>query len=320
MLARFRREMALSRRVAHPHVALTYDVGEVRGVHYIAMEYIPGRTLSRLVVEEGPLRTARAARLFAEAAAGLHHAHERGLVHRDLKPSNVMVTPHDHVKVLDLGLALIQGERIDDPRVVGGQGYIVGSMDYIAPEQTLDAARVDRRSDVYGLGCTLYYALTGRPPFPGGTNRDKIHGHRTQEPAPLLTLNPALPPAFVGIVRRMMAKDPDQRQPTALAVEEELRAFAAGEAVQPLDRPDDSEFRDAVAVLQSAEPSTDVSLSSLAVADGPREPAGGEEAGPSAARRWWPPPPWAVGVAVGLAVLLLVELVLLAVAGAGWWK
>ena len=237
MLARFRREMEISRKVDHPNIALTYDSGEYHGAYFIAMQYIPGKNLFRLVQAEGPLRTARAARLFAEVASGLHHAHEQGLVHRDLKPSNIMVTPHDHAKVLDLGLAIIQGEEVQDPAVVGGRGYIVGSMDYIAPEQTADAVKVDRRADVYGLGCCLYFAVSGKPPFPGGTNVDKIHCHRTQEPVPLLHLNPSLPPAFVQIVRQMTAKDPARRYPTARAVEDDLRAWAAGETVQPPDDP-----------------------------------------------------------------------------------
>ena len=96
-----------------------------------------------------------------------------------------MITPHDHAKVLDLGLALIDGETVEDATVVGGQGYIVGTMDYIAPEQTLDAASVDRRCDLYALGCTLYFALTGQPPFPGGTSKEKIHRHRGETPTPL---------------------------------------------------------------------------------------------------------------------------------------
>jgi serine/threonine protein kinase len=253
-LARFEREMTMSRRVSHPHLAWARESGRVQGVYYIAMEFIPGRTLYRLVSDEGPLSVARAARLFAEAAAGLEHAHNQGLIHRDLKPSNIMVTPHDHAKVLDLGLALIEGEDVLDKTIVGGEGYIVGSMDYIAPEQTTDAAAVDRRSDVYALGCTLYFALTGRPPFPGGTNLEKMQRHRTAEPTSLATLNPRLPQGFVALVRKMMAKEPDERWPSAIAVEEELRRWTAGGPTLPLDRPGDAGYLQAVAALRSAEP------------------------------------------------------------------
>ncbi len=315
MLARFRREMEISRKVNHSNVALTYDSGEYHGAPFIAMEYIPGKTLYRLVQAEGPLRTARAARLFAEAASGLHHAHEKGLVHRDLKPSNLMVTPHDHAKVLDLGLAIIQGEEIGDPAVVGGQGYIVGSMDYIAPEQTTDATKVDRRADVYGLGCCLYFAVSGKPPFPGGTNVDKIHCHRTQEPVPLLHLNPSLPPDFVRIVRRMTAKDPARRYPTAKAVEEDLRAWAAGEFVQPMDQPEDVDFQEAVAVLQAAEPATDVTFTNLGIVDWKQATAEEEAPTSPSPRRLKRPALWLIALLAGLGLLLIIEVVAAIVLG-----
>jgi serine/threonine protein kinase len=258
---RFVREMAVSRRVAHPHVAWTYETGQCRGVYYIAMEYIPGQNLSRLIHEHGPLRLRRAARLLSEAAEGLEHAHNMGLIHRDLKPSNIMVTPHDHAKVLDLGLALVHGETVEDYQVVGGRGYIVGTMDYISPEQTTDAAGVDARTDIYSLGCTLYFALAGQPPFPGGTNKDKIRRHRTEEPTPLEHLNPDIPPAFGAVVRKMMARNPDQRPPSAIAVAEELRAWATGEVVLPLDRPEDSAYAEAIDTLRTAPTPSDFSLS-----------------------------------------------------------
>src|SRR5262245_42537900 len=265
MLARFRREMEMSQKVAHPHLAFTYEVGEFHGLHYLAMEYIPGRTLSRLVNEEGVMHWKRAARIMAEVAAGLEHAHNQGLVHRDLKPSNIMVTPRDHAKVLDLGLALIQGEVVTETEVVGGLGYIVGSMDYIAPEQTLDAAAVDRRSDLYSLGCTLYFALSGRPPFPGGSSKDKIHRHRTTRPTAIADLVPALPPGFVGLIERLMSKEPDGRPASAIAVEEELRGWASGEVVQPLDTLE--EVHEAEEAVLKEGPASEFSLVALPEVD-----------------------------------------------------
>jgi serine/threonine protein kinase len=261
MLARFRREMQMSQRVAHPHLAWTYDVGEFRGVHYIAMEYIPGQTLSRLVAEQGPLELPRAARLMAEAASALEHAHNQGLVHRDLKPSNILVTPNDHAKVLDLGLALVCGEQVTDAAVVGGQGYIVGTMDYIAPEQTIDAAKVDRRSDLYSLGCTLYFSLSGQPPFPGGSSREKVLRHRNEEPVPLGDLVPGLPEGFRDLVARLMAKDPARRPASAAEAEAELRSWAAGEVVQPLDHLENLPFDESL--LRQAPGSSEYSLVSL---------------------------------------------------------
>jgi serine/threonine protein kinase len=257
VLARFRREMEMSQRVAHPHIAWTYEVGVCQGVYYIAMEYIPGKSLFRLVTEEGPLSLPRAARLFAEVAGALDHAHTQGLVHRDLKPSNILITPNDHAKVLDLGLAIMQGEKPGDRRVVGGQGYVVGSMDYIAPEQVEDASKADTRSDIYGLGCTLYFALTGRQPFPGGSAQDKLHCHRTQEPVPVEELKPDVAPGFAFLLRRMMAKRPEDRFASAADVQEEFRKWLSGEPALPMDQKGDAGYQHAIAVLEASEGSTD---------------------------------------------------------------
>jgi serine/threonine protein kinase len=236
--ARFLREIELSRRVAHPNLTQTCDAGVVQGVHYLAMEYIPGRSLARKVKQDGPLGVSFAARLFAEVADGLAHAHEQGLIHRDLKPSNIMVTPNGHAKVLDLGLALIEGEApLADRKIVGGKGYVVGTMDYIAPEQIDDPLAVDARADLYALGATLYFALTGRPPFPGGTRFDKIARHQAEEPTPVAHLNSAVPAKFAGLVGRLMAKQPDWRPQSAQQVRQELLVWAAAEPAPPPDDP-----------------------------------------------------------------------------------
>jgi serine/threonine protein kinase len=253
LLARFRREMEMCQRVSHPHLAWTYEVGVSQGVYYIALEYIPGKTLFRLVGEEGPLTTPRAARLFAEVAAGLDHAHNQGLIHRDLKPSNIIITPHDHAKVLDLGLALVEGEAPTDREVQGGRGYVVGTMDYIAPEQTEDPANVDPRSDIYSLGCTLYFSLTGRSPFAGGTAQEKIQRHRHEEPPPIPQFNTTVPPAFIGLLRKMMAKNPQQRIATAAEVRKRLLEWAEQPPPLPLDRQGDPEYNEAIAALEHAE-------------------------------------------------------------------
>jgi serine/threonine protein kinase len=305
LLARFQREMELSRRVGHPHLAWTYESGFCQRVYYIAMEYIPGKNLSRVVAEGGPLRVPRAARLMAEVASALEHAHNQGLIHRDLKPSNIMITPNDHAKVLDLGLALMEGEEAEQ-KVIGGQGYIVGTMDYIAPEQTTDAAGVDGRADIYSLGCTLYFALSGQPPFPGGTSREKIRRHRHEDPVPLLQLAPSVPPRFARLVERMMAKNPDDRPPSAAAVEEELRAWASGEPILPLDRHDDPSYEESLTVLQTAEPSAEYSLPSISAAE--MDLSADLPPLQDASRRW---PAWAplLLVALGIAVVVLGALI-----------
>jgi serine/threonine protein kinase len=257
MLERFRREMELSQRVSHPYIARTFQVGQWKEVQYIAMEFIPGKSLYRLVQENGPLEVPQAARLGAQVASALAHAHGQGLIHRDLKPSNILVMPNGNAKLLDLGLALIEGENVSDAQIVGGQGYIVGTMDYISPEQTEDSAGVDGRTDIYSLGCTLYYALCGSPPFPGGTSKDKIQRQRSEAPVSLLVLRPTLPAAFVEIVQKMMAKRPEQRYQTAAAVEQDLRKWAAPPTVPATVERDESALRIAVAQLSNAEPTTD---------------------------------------------------------------
>jgi eukaryotic-like serine/threonine-protein kinase len=236
VLARFRREMELSQRVQHPNLAETFEVGEVGGAHYIAMEYVPGLSLYRLVAHEGPLTVGRAARVFAGVAAGLSAAHAAGIVHRDLKPSNIMVTPAGRAVVLDLGLALSLGEELPaDKSIVGGAGYIVGTMDYIAPEQAEDPTRVTPQSDLYALGCSLFYALTGRPPFPGGTSVEKMQRHRTEAPPPLAELNPLVPAEFARLVESLMDKRIWRRPLTADAVRQSLLPWAdpEGEAAAP---------------------------------------------------------------------------------------
>jgi serine/threonine protein kinase len=312
MVARFRREMELSQKVAHPHLAWTYEVGEFRGVPYIAMEYIQGRTLSRIVNEDGPLAVPRAARLMAEVASGLAHAHAQGLIHRDLKPGNILVTPRDHAKVLDLGLALIHGEVVEDSMVVGGQGYIVGTMDYIAPEQTYDAAGVDPRCDLYSLGCTLYFAVSGRTPFGAGTSKEKIQKHRRETPTPLAELVPALPPGFVALVERLMAKDPDRRPASAEEAECELRYWASGDVEQPPDSAPDVSL-DETTIIQERPGSTDDS--SIHLPDVGEVAQEGSDSEPVLEE---PAEPWSTGMvvllslSVGLLALVFLVAVLIA--------
>jgi serine/threonine protein kinase len=231
MLARFRREIEMGKRISHPNVARTLEGGEVDGVNYLVMEYVRGQTLRDLVTASSKLIVGDAARVFGDVAAGLAHIHECGLIHRDLKPGNVMVTPDGRAKLLDLGLALVLGEpRPDDRAILGDAGYILGTMDFISPEQATDATAVGFRSDLYSLGCTLYYALTGSPPFPGGTSKDKIRWQKTVEPAPITDFNPAVSAEFVGIVKSLMAKTPADRPPSAEAVRELLLPFASSAA------------------------------------------------------------------------------------------
>jgi serine/threonine-protein kinase len=224
LLVRFQREIALMDRLVHPHIAGKHDAGVIDDIHYLALEFVPGKSLFRFVKAQGPLGVQAAARLFTHVADALEHAHGLGLVHRDLKPSNLMVTPERQAKVLDFGLALQIGE-LELVEVIGGRGYAVGTMDYISPEQAVDSYLVDERSDLYSLGCSLYFALSGRTPFPEGSKRDKIKQHIRDEAPRLGQLVPNLPPEFESVVATLMAKNPQDRFPSARVLKEVLATW-----------------------------------------------------------------------------------------------
>jgi serine/threonine protein kinase len=230
--------MELGRHLAHPNITRTFDAGEIGGVHYIAMEYVPGASLRQVVARGGPLPVGDVARFFVDVAEGLAHAHARNLIHRDLKPSNIMVTPDGRAKILDLGMAILVDEVLpDDPSIVGGEGYILGTMDYIAPEQSADSTDVGPRSDLYSLGCSMYFALTGVPPFPGGTSQQKMKWHREAAAPSVSALNPAVRPGFSRIVEQLMSKSPDERPASAGAVRELLLPWAAEAVSRAVEGP-----------------------------------------------------------------------------------
>jgi serine/threonine protein kinase len=242
--ARFLREMNLGYQVpAHPHIARVLHTGQAGDVNYIAMEYVPGDTLKAVVAEAGPLTVAHAARLFAQIADALSVAHAAGWIHRDLKPSNIMVTLASTAKLLDFGLAIRTGEVLpEDPAILGGPGYTLGTMDYIAPEQANNATAVTPASDLYALGCSLYFALAGCPPFPGGTAAEKIRRHRSDSPPPIRRLNPAVPIELARVVTRLMAKQPSDRYASADELRRDLLGWAketpiAIPVAEPIRRP-----------------------------------------------------------------------------------
>jgi eukaryotic-like serine/threonine-protein kinase len=220
-LLRFRREMELSQRCSHPNLARTLAVGSDDDVHFMVMEYIPGKSLFDLVKNEGtgPLRVPDAAKLFLKVVDGLEAAHRSGLVHRDIKPSNIMITPLGEAKLLDLGLA----RALDDETGLTRANTVLGTIDYASPEQLRDAAKADARSDLYSLGCTLYFALAGGAPFEGGDMINKIYKQRMEDPPPLESRARGVPAAFAAVVRKLMSKNPEERYQNAA----ELRADLA---------------------------------------------------------------------------------------------
>ncbi len=226
-LARFRREMEIGAKLpAHPALTRALDSGEADGVYYLALEYVAGSTVKQSVLAEGPMPFVAAARLFADLALGLHAAHEAGYIHRDLKPANIIVTPNGRAKLLDFGFAVRRGEKpLADPTIIGGQGYTMGTMDYLPPEQATDAVSVSAETDIYSLGCSLYFALTGMVPYPYGTAREKIQQHRTAAATPVIELNSSVPAGLGKLVQWMMAKRPEDRPPSCRVVASELERW-----------------------------------------------------------------------------------------------
>lgn len=227
-VANFAYEIRVSTLLNHPRLVAALDAGQDGNVHYLVTEYVPGVNLRKLVQKEGPLPVPVAVGIINQVAEGLQCAHEAGIIHRDVKPGNILVTPDGDAKLADLGLAGPQGGGLlDDPRF----GSIVGTADYLSPDQVHDPWNPTPAWDIYSLGCTLYYALTGRAPFPGGTTADKARAHRELRPLNPQWLNKQLSDDIVNVLAAMMAKDPAQRLPSSQAVRESLTPFLSSSPV-----------------------------------------------------------------------------------------
>jgi serine/threonine protein kinase len=218
IVERFHREIRAAAQLSHPNIVAAYHAGQDGDTHFFAMEYVEGTDLARRVRQRGFLAIREACDYIRQAALGLQHAFERGLVHRDIKPDNLMLTAAGgRVKLLDMGLALLQeGTAAGAPPP--GEGKVVGSPDYIAPEQSLNSRAVDIRADLYSLGCTFYYLLTGRVPFPGGSVKAKLLRHQTEEPVPVEQIRPEVPPGVAAIVHKLMSKRLEDRYQTPAEV------------------------------------------------------------------------------------------------------
>jgi eukaryotic-like serine/threonine-protein kinase len=213
-LARFHREARATAALNDPNIVKAFDVDQEGDDHFIVMEYIEGRDLQLTVQEKGPLPVEQAVEYIRQAANGLAHAHEVGLIHRDIKPANLLVDPKGVVKILDMGLA--QFEDDDQASLtVAHDEKVLGTVDYLAPEQAIDSHSVDGRADIYSLGCTLYFLLTGHPPFPEGTMPQRLLMHQTQEPVSIKRERGDVPDDLVAICAKMMAKSPGRRYQTA---------------------------------------------------------------------------------------------------------
>ena len=233
-LARFHREAQAAAALDHHNIVRAYDVDNDGSNHYLVMEYVDGRDLQRIVKEDGPLNYAAAAEYIRQAAEGLAHAHQAGLIHRDVKPANLLVDQKNVVKVLDLGLAQFTDENKASLTVTFDEN-VLGTADYLAPEQAVDSHGVDARADIYGLGCSMYFLLTGHPPFPGGTLPQRLMRHQKQPPPSIHVDRPDAPDDLVDICMKMMAKKPNQRYQSAAEVAQALVEWLVhhGQTVEP---------------------------------------------------------------------------------------
>jgi serine/threonine-protein kinase len=250
-VARFRREARAAARLSHPNIVLLFDSDQEGDAHYLAMEYVPGLTLQEVLDKDGPLPVGVVCDYIRQAALGLQHAYEQGMVHRDIKPSNLMVAfpvsarhePHDGnssgdpplpleqgiVKILDMGVARLQ--HLHDPpeetiTTLTQSGTVLGTPDYVAPEQLENPHSADIRADLYSLGCTAYELLCGKVPFSGGTLIQKLDRQRWEVPPSVEQLRPEVPAEVSAVVRRLMAKSPDDRFQTPGELAEALEELA----------------------------------------------------------------------------------------------
>jgi serine/threonine protein kinase len=231
-LARFYREARAVARLDHPNIVRAHDIDCEDKLHFLVLEYVDGCNLHAFIRRNGVLSPSRAAHFIRQAALGLQHAHEAGLVHRDIKPGNFLLDRQGCVKILDMGLARFFHEDSGAYVKEYETGYVIGTADYLAPEQVVDS-QVDIRADIYSLGGSLYFFLAGKSPFQDGTPAQKLIWHQVRQPKPIRTLRPDVPEELARILNKMLAKEPARRYQTPAEVAEALTELAAGPLPPP---------------------------------------------------------------------------------------
>lgn len=236
-LGRFYREARAAAALDHANVVRTHDIDQDGNLHFIVMDYVDGPNLLDVVKKFGPLDIGRAVSYARQVAAGLDFAFRHKIIHRDIKPGNVLVDRKGTARILDMGLARFLNDHTDQLTVKYDDKIVLGTADYVAPEQVANSHAVDIRADIYALGATLYFMLAGHPPFPSGTVSQKLLWHRTKEPTPVRAIRPELPDGLAMVVSKMMAKDPKARYQTPAQVAAALEPFLP--ASVPLPAPEE---------------------------------------------------------------------------------
>ena len=232
-LGRFYREARAAGSLDHPNIVRTHDIDQDGNLHFIVMEYVDGSNLLDIVKKGGAMEVGRAAFYMKQIAHSLDFAFENGIIHRDVKPGNILIDRHGTAKILDMGLARFYKDQTDLLTVKYDDKIVLGTADYVAPEQVANSHAVDVRADIYALGASFYFLLAGHPPFPSGTVSQKLLWHRTKEPTPIRQIRPEVSEAVAAVVAKMMAKDPAKRYQTPAEVAAALAPFAPATAPAP---------------------------------------------------------------------------------------
>ncbi len=312
---RFYREVEAAARLAHPNVVTAHDAREHAGIHYLVMEYVQGKDLAELVAERGPLPVGQAVNCVMQAAKGLEYAHKQGIIHRDIKPSNLLLDREATVKILDMGLARIfEGGDATDPDRLTGSGQVMGTCDYMAPEQAEDTHGADHRADIYSLGCTLYRLLTGERPYSGDSMIQVLMAHRAAEIPSARGVRSDIPESVDNVCRKMMAKAPEDRYQSMTEVLAALEACVAVKTPVPSPVADESSSDGALTSFLQSLPKESVATSQKAarVAENTLKSHVGQDTSsniwaklvPADRRQMWTYAGIAGGVVLGIAFML----------------
>lgn len=317
-LDRFYLEARAAASLNHPNVVRIYDICNEANTHFMVMEYVEGEDLYEIVTKNGPLEFENAARYIAQAAEGLTHAHHRELVHRDIKPANLLRTPDGDIKILDLGLALVNQDDAESLTVLYNE-KVMGTADYLSPEQAVNSHEVDLRADIYSLGCTLYFLLTGHPPFPKGTLAQRIAMHQTKEPANIRDSRPDCPEALVEICQKMMKKSADERYQTCHEVKSVLLKLVRSGALErtPTTGSDSNSHPNAMGGISTKDGSEDSEGFDLGLEIGSTKKTRSSETlkpgkMPSIRRKQKPPPKWLLPTVIVFMFVTLVAVLTIA--------